>query len=251
VTIDALVLSRAVGRPVRVQWWRADENGWEAYKAARISECQGGLDANGKIVAWDARTFGLSGYSRPEYHKPKHGGEPGSLVTAQLAGWTKPGLEEGFSGAAGNFEPVYEDMPNKRVSSPISDPRRIDRALRFASAPCAAWDRRQHLRRRMFHGRARRRGGMDAIEFRLKHARVRAASRAKAAAEKPNGKRGRPIPTVETATSPMAAASPCSAATRTPMSRAFMSGAVNRRTGVSGRTRHHRASCGLMVIRMR
>ncbi|HEX5280870.1 MAG TPA: molybdopterin cofactor-binding domain-containing protein, partial [Micropepsaceae bacterium] len=80
VIIDAVVLSRAVGRPVRVQWSRADENGWEAYKAARISECRGGLDGNGKIVAWDARTFGFSGYSRPEYHEPKHGGEPGSLV---------------------------------------------------------------------------------------------------------------------------------------------------------------------------
>ena len=115
VIIDAVVLSRAVGKPVRVQWSRADENGWEAYKAARISECRGGLDSNGKIVAWDARTFGLSGYSRPEYHEPKHGGEPGSLVTAQLAGWQKPGLEEGFSGAAGNFDPVYQDLPNKRV----------------------------------------------------------------------------------------------------------------------------------------
>ena len=115
VIVDAVVLSRAVGRPVRVQWSRADENGWEAYKAARISECRGGLDGNGKIAAWDARTFGFSGYSRPEYHEPKHGGEPGSLVTAQLAGWTKPGLEEGFSGAAGNFDPVYQNLPNKRV----------------------------------------------------------------------------------------------------------------------------------------
>src|SRR5258708_11925183 len=89
VTIDALALSRAVGKPVRVQWSRADENGWEAYKAARISECTGGLDANRKIVAWDARTFGLSGYSRPEYHEPKHGGEPGNLVTTPFAGWPR------------------------------------------------------------------------------------------------------------------------------------------------------------------
>src|SRR5258706_1415531 len=136
VTIDALVMSRAVGKPVRVQWSRADENGWEAYKAARISECQGGLDANGRIVAWDARTFGLSGYSRPEYHEPKHGGEPGSLVTAQLAGWTKPGLEEGFSGAAGNFQALYEPKPNKPVGfthlGPPPPPQRPSR-LRVGS----------------------------------------------------------------------------------------------------------------------
>ena len=105
VTIDALVLSRAAGQAgaramvTRRREWLGGLQGWRASANARA-----GLDANGKIVAWDARTFGLSGYSRPEYHEPKHGGEPGSLVTAQLAGWTKPGLEEGFSGAAGNFE---------------------------------------------------------------------------------------------------------------------------------------------------
>jgi nicotinate dehydrogenase subunit B len=108
VVIDALVLSQAAGQPVRVQWSRADENGWEAYKAARTTDMTAGLDADGKIVAWGALTYGFSGYSRPEYHEPKHGGEPGSLVTAQLAGWTKPGLEEGFGGAAGNFVPPYE-----------------------------------------------------------------------------------------------------------------------------------------------
>lgn len=114
VVVDALVLSRAVGRPVRVQWTRAQENGWEAMRGGRVSEARAGLDEHGNIVAWQAQTYGLSGYSRPEYHEPKHGGEPGSLVTAQLAGWEKPGLEEGFSGAAGNFLPVYS-IENQHV----------------------------------------------------------------------------------------------------------------------------------------
>lgn len=115
VGIDALVLSRSVGRPVRVQWMRQEENAWEALKSARWFECQGGIDKDGKIVAWDTRTWGFSGYSRPEYHEPAHGGEPGSLVTAQLAGWEKPGLEEGFGGASNNFEPVYSDIPNRFI----------------------------------------------------------------------------------------------------------------------------------------
>ena len=187
VTVDAVVLARAVGRPVRVQWSRADENGWEAYKAARISECVGGLDADGKIVAWEARTYGLSGYSRPEYHEPKHGGEPGSLVTAQLAGWTKPGLEEGFNGAAGNFEPVYEDMPNKRVvftylgpTSHRDGPLRIRvGSMRGVGSPdnifvCEC-----------FMDELAAAAGMDAIEFRLKHQpRARGVAVLKAAAEK-------------------------------------------------------------------
>ena len=187
VTIDALVLSRAVGKPVRVQWSRADENGWEAFKAARISECQGGLDANGKIVAWDARTFGLSGYSRPEYHEPKHGGEPGSLVTAQLAGWDKPGLEEGFSGAAGNFEPVYEDLPNKRVvftylgpTSHRQGPLRIRvGSMRGVGSPDNIYVAE------CFMDELAAAAGMDAIEFRLKHSpRARGVAVLKAAAER-------------------------------------------------------------------
>jgi CO/xanthine dehydrogenase Mo-binding subunit len=189
VTIDALVLSRAVGRPVRVQWSRADENGWEALKAARISECQGGIDENGKIVAWDTQTYGLSGYSRPEYHEPKHGGEPGSLVAAQLAGWEKPGLEEGFSGAAGNFEPVYEDIPNKRVvftylgpASHRQGPLRIRvGSMRGVGSPDNIFVAE------CFMDELAAAAGIDALEFRLKHSpRARGIAVLKAAAEKAN-----------------------------------------------------------------
>ena len=187
VIIDAVVLSRAAGQPVRVQWSRADENGWEAYKAARISECRGGLDSRGKIVAWDARTFGLSGYSRPEYHEPKHGGEPGSLVTAQLAGWQKPGLEEGFSGAAGNFDPVYQDLPNKRVvftylgpTSHRQGPLRIRvGSMRGVGSPDNIFVAES------FMDELAAAAGEDAIEFRLKHSpRPRGVAVLKAAAEK-------------------------------------------------------------------
>ena len=115
VVIDAVVLSQAVGRPVRVQWSRADEMGWETYKTARVTDLRGGLDADGRIVAWESSAWGFSGYSRPEYHEPKHGGEPGSLVTAQLAGWTQPGLEEGFNGIALESVPQYQTV-NKKVT---------------------------------------------------------------------------------------------------------------------------------------
>lgn len=187
VIVDAVVLSRAVGRPVRVQWSRADENGWEAYKAARISECRGGLDINGKIATWDARTFGFSGYSRPEYHEPKHGGEPGSLVTAQLAGWTKPGLEEGFSGAAGNFDPVYQDLPNKRVvftylgpASHRQGPLRIRvGSMRGVGSPDNIFVAE------CFMDELAAAAGEDPIAFRLKHSpRSRGLAVLKAAAEK-------------------------------------------------------------------
>jgi CO/xanthine dehydrogenase Mo-binding subunit len=50
---DAAVLSRAVGKPVRVQWTRADEHGWEPKGPAQLITLRAGVDAQGGIVAWD------------------------------------------------------------------------------------------------------------------------------------------------------------------------------------------------------
>ena len=47
---DALLLSRAVGQPVRVQWMRQDEHGWDPKGPAQLHELRGALDANGNIV---------------------------------------------------------------------------------------------------------------------------------------------------------------------------------------------------------
>ncbi|HWF40258.1 MAG TPA: molybdopterin cofactor-binding domain-containing protein [Candidatus Acidoferrales bacterium] len=50
---DAVVMSRAVGKPVRVQWSREDEHGWEPKGPAQLLTVRAGVDANGKVVAWD------------------------------------------------------------------------------------------------------------------------------------------------------------------------------------------------------
>ncbi len=51
--LDAALLSRAVGKPVRVQWMREDEHGWEPKGPAQLLTVRAGLDAQGKIIAWD------------------------------------------------------------------------------------------------------------------------------------------------------------------------------------------------------
>jgi nicotinate dehydrogenase subunit B len=53
VSEDAALLSRAVGRPVRVQWMRDDEHGWEPKGPAQLDLLRAGVDAQGKIIAWD------------------------------------------------------------------------------------------------------------------------------------------------------------------------------------------------------
>ncbi len=56
VTADAALLSRAVGRPVRVQLTREQEHVWEPKGAAQLIDVCGALDAEGNIAAYDFAT---------------------------------------------------------------------------------------------------------------------------------------------------------------------------------------------------
>jgi nicotinate dehydrogenase subunit B len=49
---DAAILSRAVGRPVRVQWSRADEHGWDPKGPPQLLDITGTVDAVGRILDW-------------------------------------------------------------------------------------------------------------------------------------------------------------------------------------------------------
>lgn len=49
---DAGVMSQAVGRPVRVQWMRWDEHGWEPKGPPIVQDLLGALDSSGRVVAW-------------------------------------------------------------------------------------------------------------------------------------------------------------------------------------------------------
>jgi len=53
VAEDAALLSRAVGKPVRVQWMRDDEHAWEPKGPAQLDLLRAGVNAQGKIIAWD------------------------------------------------------------------------------------------------------------------------------------------------------------------------------------------------------
>lgn len=53
---DAALLSRAVGRPVRVQLTRAQETAWEPKGTAQLMEVRGGLTATGDVASYDFST---------------------------------------------------------------------------------------------------------------------------------------------------------------------------------------------------
>ena len=54
---DALLLSRAVGKPVRVQWMREDELAWDPKGPPQLLDIRGGLDADSRIAAWETQMW--------------------------------------------------------------------------------------------------------------------------------------------------------------------------------------------------
>ena len=56
VSADALLLSRAVGRPVRVQLTREQEHAWEPKGTAQLMDINGGMNADGGVAAYDFAT---------------------------------------------------------------------------------------------------------------------------------------------------------------------------------------------------
>jgi isoquinoline 1-oxidoreductase len=58
---EAARLAKAAGRPVSVRWTRAEEFTWAYFRPAAVIECKGGLDAGGKIVAWEFATINPGG----------------------------------------------------------------------------------------------------------------------------------------------------------------------------------------------
>jgi nicotinate dehydrogenase subunit B len=54
---DAFVLSQKLGRPVRVQWMRHDEHGWDPKGPPQLLDLRGGIDSEGRIVAWETQMW--------------------------------------------------------------------------------------------------------------------------------------------------------------------------------------------------
>jgi nicotinate dehydrogenase subunit B len=56
VSADAVLLSRAVGRPVRVQLTREQEHAWEPKGTGQLMDVKGGLNADGGVAGYDFAT---------------------------------------------------------------------------------------------------------------------------------------------------------------------------------------------------
>lgn len=56
---DAVLLSRAVGRPVRVQWMREDEQVWDPKGGQHLTRIRAAIDSGGDVSAWDYENISL------------------------------------------------------------------------------------------------------------------------------------------------------------------------------------------------
>ena len=62
---EAVILSKAVGRPVRVQWMRPDDLQWSTQSPPAVSDIRIGWDASGKITALSGGSLHARDAGRP------------------------------------------------------------------------------------------------------------------------------------------------------------------------------------------
>jgi CO/xanthine dehydrogenase Mo-binding subunit len=102
--MDAAVLSHAVGRPVRVQYMRADATGWDPKGPASVHQVKAGMDDEKNIVALEylSRAFSVEDIA-------SHPDDPSQSLAGQLMGM------QGKSTL--NFESPAEgyDFPNQKL----------------------------------------------------------------------------------------------------------------------------------------
>lgn len=102
---DAALLSQAVGRPVRVQWSRAEEHAWAPHMPPYVVDFRAGLDAHGSIVAWDAEAWSSSTHDA---------GRGGGLLAQRLIG-KDPGPRDPLGAPRSGVSDDYS-IPNVRSS---------------------------------------------------------------------------------------------------------------------------------------
>jgi CO/xanthine dehydrogenase Mo-binding subunit len=104
---DAVILARAAGWPVRVQWSRQDEFAWEPYAAAMTIDLQAGLDEEGNVTAWEYNAW-----------TPSHTGRPRTgmeLLAGQLISGRPAPPRTAYYGGERNA-PTNYTIPNQRVA---------------------------------------------------------------------------------------------------------------------------------------
>jgi nicotinate dehydrogenase subunit B len=164
---EAVILSQAVGKPVRVQWMRADDMQWSTQSPAAFSDVQLAIDEKGKLV----------GYQVDHYMPAMQDDRPIGAVIAGLPTMPAPEVESKSvtSTVNGIADPwVYGTVPNLmerghgtfqvgQKASPLAVGIR-DHSLRTPG------QFQQNFPRELAISEAAALAGVDAIQFRIDNA---------------------------------------------------------------------------------
>jgi CO/xanthine dehydrogenase Mo-binding subunit len=159
--LAAAMMSQLVGKPVRLQFMRWDEQGWGNYGPAGMFDVRAGVDAAGKIVGIDVTETGVPGY--PTQPTEQQVGMPVGKTGA--AGNTRRLPEFVGNGAQGNAAQLYA-IPNYRLtvkSVPLLNNYFKTDALR------AVWDPQTFFALEQIIDDLAHATNTDPIEFRVKN----------------------------------------------------------------------------------
>jgi nicotinate dehydrogenase subunit B len=101
---EAAYIAKELGRPVRMQWTRAEEQGWDTKGPAFTFKIRGALDANGNMTALDYAARSCD-YNHLGYN------EPDTVLIAQLMGQRRAMPANGSSA----FPNDMYAIPNRRT----------------------------------------------------------------------------------------------------------------------------------------
>ena len=154
---DAVVMSRAVGKPVRVQWMREDEHGWEPKGPAQLLTVRAAIDASGKVVAWD--------FFDRSFPWTEANGVP--LVTSRQLG-LKPSAQGASNGVGGGGDTYIFD--NQRIVASAIPWLQPDPTPLRTSPLRAPGDLARMFASESFMDELAAAQGADALQFRMRYA---------------------------------------------------------------------------------
>ena len=155
---DAALLSRAVGKPVRVQWMREDEHGWEPKGPAQLDIVRAGIDSQSKIIAWDFvdRSFPLTAIT----------GSGMRLLASRQIG-RKPEAQGNPNGTAGGGQ-IYS-FDNQKCAGPLIPWVQADETPLRTSYLRAPGDMARCFASESFMDEIASDLGVDPVQFRLRY----------------------------------------------------------------------------------
>lgn len=158
--MDAAIIAQALGRPVRVQGMREQGTGWDPKGPASIHRARAGIDAAGRVIAYE---FVSKGFSRIDVQT--NGSNPPDTLAGHFRGVPLK-VNDGFNVPAESY--VFD---NKRTAWETIAPL-LERASPLRSAHLRDPVGPQiHFASESFMDEIAHALGIDPIELRLRHLR--------------------------------------------------------------------------------